>query len=420
MNPPPARPSTGSMTWTHPTLATRLGLLASLYLAQGLPYGFFTQALPVVMREQGMSLAAIGLSALLYLPWALKFIWAPLLDRTPASRFGRRRQWIVPLQAIAVLSLLALAAHAPTDGIGALVTLILVINFVAATQDIATDGLAVSLLRPAERGLGNGVQVAGYRVGMIIGGGALLVVFHHGGWSVTFLLAAGLMALASLPILRWREPPSAAPAADAPAIGLGAALRRPGMAIWLGVLLAYKFGDAIGGQMIRPFLVDRGIGIDTIGWLLGGGGFTAGLLGAVAGGWSAGRWGRRRTVALFGACQALAVGAYALPALGLELGDGLYAICLLDEFAGGLATVALFTAMMDRCRPAAGGTDYTLQASAVVLSTGIAASLSGWIAQGLGYGGMFALSGGLSLLGAAFAGWVMQRPSGGQGSTADL
>lgn len=408
MNAPPTH--TRAFLQTGPTLATRLGLLASLYLAQGLPYGFFTQALPVVMREQGMSLAAIGLSALLYLPWALKFLWAPLVDRTPASRFGRRRQWILPLQLVAVLCLLALATRTPTDGLAPLVALILVINLVAATQDIATDGLAVSLLKPAERGLGNGIQVAGYRVGMIIGGGALLVVFHHGGWSVTFLLTAGLMGLASLPILRWREP--AEPAAETPAadgMRLRDAIRRRGMGVWLSVLLVYKFGDAIGGQMVRPFLVDRGIGLDTLGWLLGGGGFTAGLLGALAGGWSAGRWGRRRTVTLFGLCQAAAVGAYALPALGADIGGGLYALCLLDEFAGGLATVALFTAMMDRCRPTAGGTDYTLQASAVVLSTGLAASLSGWIAQGLGYGGMFALSGVLSAAGAAVAGWVMAR-----------
>lgn len=386
----------------------RLGLLGSLYLAQGLPYGFFTQALPALMRERGMSLAAVGLSALLYLPWALKFLWAPLVDRAPASRFGRRRQWIVPLQLVAVVCLGGLALHAPEQGIGPLVAVVLAINFVAATQDIATDGLAVSLLAPAERGLGNGVQVAGYRVGMIIGGGLLLVVFHHLGWGPTFALAAGLMALASLPILGWREPPPAPADADAPPASPWAFVRRPGMAGWLAVLAVYKFGDAIGGQMVRPFLVDRGFGLDTLGWLLGGGGFTAGLLGALAGGWGAGRLGRRRAVALFGGAQAIAVAAYTLPATGLAPG-ALYGLCLLDEFAGGLATVALFTAMMDRCLPASGGTDYTVQASVVVLSTGIAASLSGFVAEGVGYGAMFAASGLLSALGALAAWAVMGR-----------
>lgn len=58
----------------------KLALLTSLYLCQGLPYGFFTQALPVVMRKEGISLQLFGLTSLLALPWTLKFLWAPLVD----------------------------------------------------------------------------------------------------------------------------------------------------------------------------------------------------------------------------------------------------------------------------------------------------------------------------------------------------
>ena len=70
--------------------ARKLGLLASLYVCQGLPFGFFTQALPVLLRKQGVSLEAIGLSSLLALPWALKFVWAPLVDRYFWPGVGRR------------------------------------------------------------------------------------------------------------------------------------------------------------------------------------------------------------------------------------------------------------------------------------------------------------------------------------------
>jgi hypothetical protein len=78
--------------------ATKLGLLSSLYLSQGLPFGFFTQALPVLLRKQGMSLPDIGLTHLLALPWALKFLWSPLMDRYGSERLGRRRGYILPLQ----------------------------------------------------------------------------------------------------------------------------------------------------------------------------------------------------------------------------------------------------------------------------------------------------------------------------------
>src|SRR6185295_3670332 len=96
----------------RPPLATKLLVLGSLYLAQGLPFGFFTQALPVLLREKGLALPLIGLSSLLALPWALKFLWAPLIDGVRAPRIGRRRAVILPLQfaSAAVLATLALAA----------------------------------------------------------------------------------------------------------------------------------------------------------------------------------------------------------------------------------------------------------------------------------------------------------------------
>ncbi len=151
-------------------------LLLSLYTAQGLPFGFFTQALPVIMRQQDYALRWIGLSHLLALPWALKWLWASTVDSTYSARFGRRRSWILPLQAascivIAVLGLLG-------DGnVGWLVVGCLLTDLFAATQDIATDGMAVEQLSPRERGWGNGIQVAGYRVGMIVGSSAILILW---------------------------------------------------------------------------------------------------------------------------------------------------------------------------------------------------------------------------------------------------
>ena len=84
---------------------SRLVLLGALYISQGLPYGFFTQALPALMRQQGISLKAIGFASLLVIPWALKFLWAPLIDQLRYGRFGPRRSWIIPLQLCSVAML---------------------------------------------------------------------------------------------------------------------------------------------------------------------------------------------------------------------------------------------------------------------------------------------------------------------------
>ncbi|MCA9568174.1 MAG: MFS transporter, partial [Myxococcales bacterium] len=191
-----------------PDLRYKLVLLGSLYLSQGLPFGFMTQTVPVLLRAEGASLTTIGDTSILMAPWLLKVLWAPLVDGWGSERFGRRRSWIVPLQGLTVLLLAGLALAPPTDVVSVLLAATFVTALLASTQDIATDGLAVSLLSERERGLGNGVQVAAYRQGMVIGGGALLVVFARSGWSASFATMAGLMALATVPILLHREAPA--------------------------------------------------------------------------------------------------------------------------------------------------------------------------------------------------------------------
>jgi PAT family beta-lactamase induction signal transducer AmpG len=185
--------------------AQKLGLLATLYVSQGLPFGFFVQAMPLLLRAQGFSLGAIGMGALLTAPWSLKFLWAPVVERTHWPRLGRRRSWLLPLQIAAVTTLVGLALLPVERSPALLLGGFLALNLIAATQDIAADGLAVDMLRPADRGVANGIQVAGYRVGMIVGGGALLVVYERVGSSVTYLVMAGLIVVASLPTLFIRE-----------------------------------------------------------------------------------------------------------------------------------------------------------------------------------------------------------------------
>ncbi len=383
------------------TTLAKLGLLGSLYFSQGLPFGFFTQALPVLLRQRGASLADIGLSSLLALPWALKFVWAPLVDRFAWSRLGRRKSWILPLQFGSLAILLALALAGTRLPMAWLLAAVLSLNLLAATQDIATDGLAVDSLSASERGFANGVQVAGYRVGMIVGGGALLIWHQRLGFSGTFLAMALLLAVATLPVLLSAEPP--APAARTPGSSrLPHFLRRPGAARLLALLLAYKGGDAFATSMLRPFLTDTGLGLESIGWLLGTLGFSAGLLGALCGGALMNRFERKRALIGFGLLQAASVAGYASLALGQPSLTALSLACGAEYFAGGMATAALFTCMMDWCSREESGLDYTVQASAVVIATGAASACAGFSAQHFGYFAHFCLALGLSLLGLAF------------------
>ncbi|MCH9687075.1 MAG: MFS transporter, partial [Deltaproteobacteria bacterium] len=308
------------------------------------------------------------------------------------------------LQLTSAFVLLALALADPAQSLTWLLVGVLLTNLLAATQDIATDGLAVDLLQHHERGLGNGVQVAGYRVGMIVGGAALLVAFEHLGWAWTFGGAAVLMLLATVPVWRFREPARPAQPTAAPASVLDA-LRRflgdPRRRRWLVVLALYKSGDYLGTSMLRPFFIDRGLGLTDLGVLMGAAGFSAGLLGALLGGAAVGRLGRRRALLVFGTLQAISVASYAL--VTTTTGAWLYAPVIFEHLATGMATAVLFTMMMDRCRPDHAATDYTLQASVVVLASGLAAALGGTTAQLLGYGPNFVLGGLLSLVAVGIA-----------------
>lgn len=406
----------------------KYGLLTALYFSQGLPFGFFTRALPVMLRQRGVSLEGVGLSSMLFVPWALKFLWAPLVDRFYHPSVGRRRSWIIPLQFANVLLLAGLGIWQPEGSLAILLTTIFLINFVSASQDIATDGLAVELLNANERGIGNGIQVAAYRIGMVFGGGVLLILEDVVGWTTTFILMAILLLIATLPISLFQEPP---PPTDPPPRGtprrghllkpLVDFARSPGGATVFVLLFAFRFGDVLASAMFKPYLADLGFSRGDIGWISGLAGSVAGLTGALTGGLLIVPLGRVRALVSFTVLQALFIAAFGffvlahppLPqevvqaAQGTSLVDpsstlwwGVMVLSAAEEFVSSLATAALFTCMMDWCREGHAASDYTLQASFEVILKGIAATFSGLAAAQLGYAGLFMLGAGLCLMGA--------------------
>ncbi|KPQ39253.1 MAG: RhtX/FptX family siderophore permease [Phormidium sp. OSCR] len=187
----------------HP--AFKVVLLSSLYTSQFLPSAFFFQALPIFLRQQGVSLQVIGLMGLLTLPWMLKFLWAPLIDRYGFRRWGHYKSWIIIFQILKVMALIACASIDASNSVLLFGGVFIVVTL-AATQDIATDALAVRLLAPHERGWGNGIQSAGRPIGGILGGGVMLLVLDQLGWSLSVgILAAGVL-VALLPLFWYQEP----------------------------------------------------------------------------------------------------------------------------------------------------------------------------------------------------------------------
>ena len=362
-------------------------LLVTLYTSQYIPTTFFIQTVPVFMRQQNMSLGEIGFLGLLVIPSALKFLWSPLVDRYSLPKLGHYRGWIICLQSLLVMTLLVAATLNVQTGITGLIVCMFLAFLFSGSQDIATDALAVNLLSPQERGIGNSIQASGNFLGAIIGGGAALILLERVGFSQILVLMAIALLLCLIPILLYQER-SLTTATNSIQSYFHPFLRffsRPHMGFWLLTILLYMISENVSGTLIRPLLVDRRLSLSDIGWLLGIASYVARIVAALIAGVLITRWGRKRSLIVFGIIANLATLSYILPAIGVADPVILYSICMLVSGLQSMAYTALLTAMMDRSNPATAGTDYTTQISAVFIGIVITSVLSGVIADRIGY-----------------------------------
>jgi len=377
----------------------RVLVLGLLYMVQGLPFGFQVGALPVFLYDQGVDIQSIGYATALALPWALKIVWAPVVERF-GGQSGHRRRWILPLQAGMVVAFLVASQLSLPDMLPQLMGLLLLLNFMTATQDIAVDGLAVDLLPPEDLGVGNAAQVVGFKVGMTIAGGVLVWLTGRIDWSGAFVCMAVLVAIVALVLAMVSEPAGDHGADPGPTESvlrilqsLWDAVRVPGTTLMLAVIATYKMGESIIDVMFKPFLMEHGILASQLGLWMGTWGMGASILGSVAGGMLAMRF-RLLPLLLFAGSVRLVP---ELGQLGLAMGlievgpSSVIAITLAEHFAGGILTTVMFASMMGWVDRRIGATHFTLLASVEVWGKSVSAFVSGLIAEYLGYSGAFAI-----------------------------
>lgn len=381
-----------------------LPLLFVLYFCQGLPGGFLARALPAILRQEGLSLTAVGFAGALSLPWTLKVLWAPLVDRFGHAGFGRRKTWLVPAQAGLLAMTLVLASIEPRDGLWLVALAFLVLNVFAATQDVAVDGLATDLLRDRELAPGNAAQVSGFKLGNLVGGGVLLSVTAWVGWSGAFGVMAALLGVALAMVLAFREPPSRASADTLGGVlrALWAALRRRGAWPWLFLVFA-KFGETFGGALTTPMLTDHGFSLPLIGVVDGTVGSLATIGGAALGGVVAWRRGWASLLALAATVQGLAL-------VGLGLYSTLHVTPLgyaivggLENAAGGAVAVAVFHLAMSWREDGAAAAQFTVAQVVYMSGSLLASPLAGITADRVGYLPVMVAGGAMTLVLAALA-----------------
>jgi len=371
----------------------RFGQLLALYAAQGLPFGFATTFIPLMLAGRtDFSYAKATLIQIAAFPWFLKPLWAPLVDTRHLPGLGRRRSWILPSQALLAISI---AAFSRIDFAGSLTTIaaaVALFNLLASLQDTAVDGLAVELLSPAQRGLGNVAQVGGYKLGMLLGGSGLVALGARVGAPAALLSMSLLVALLWLVPWRMSEPPrqrAAQSLEQRPSQALLPMLRHFRQRAWWPSLLfiaTVKLGEAAMGGVLKPWLVrEAGQTATRAAFVVGVLGGGASLLGSVIGGLLAGRFDRRRLLRILALIQT--VGSLVLAVVALSMRDRpslLTAAIVLQHLCVGLLTPVLFAWLMDLSDPVSGATHYTVLATVELFSRTAGTTLSGPLSDALG------------------------------------
>jgi MFS transporter, PAT family, beta-lactamase induction signal transducer AmpG len=386
-------------------------LLASLYVAQFMPVAFFGQTIPVFLRQQGVSLELIGLTSLLSLPWMLKVLWSPLIDRYGWTKWGHYKFWIVLMQslmgiAIAVCAFLDLETNFNLLIVG----MLLAITF-AATQDIATDALAIEILKPSERGLGNSIQGAGAYLGGIFGGGVILILLDAWGWNKSLLVMASGVFLLIFPVLFHHENVTSLKTEHQLSWSvLVEFFQQPGMVRWILILVVYMMGITIASTMSLPLLVDLGMSMKDIGVMNGIVSFGGGFVGSILGGFLIKLLGRKSGLIIFGILMAVAIALWTLPTLGFTSLPVLYLVAIGLHFSYSMACIPMFAIAMDYSRRGNAGFDYTLQVTIIFIGSMLAGSFSGFIARACGYLGAFAIAALLCLVGVLLVTTLDEKP----------
>ena len=330
-------------------------MLAILILAaaSGFPNQITESVLQAWLKDSGASNTTIGVMSYVALPYLLKFLWAPFVDRYSLPLLGRRRGWMLAMQLALAAAIAATALQHPGVSLAPIAVCALAIVFFSATQDIAIDAYRADVSLPSERGLAAAAANLGYRSASWIAVAVALVIADHFGWRLAFLILAAAMALFAVATVRapashnTYQPRSLSESVVAP---LRELLGTPSALTLLAVVLLFKVGDAFANKLFTPFMMDVGFSKTEIAVIVKALFTASSLVGSVLGGILMVRLGLLRSMLAFGVLQAVSNLLYCALALAGKNWLIMVAAVTIEHLAaamGGIALVALIMALCD-------------------------------------------------------------------------
>jgi len=401
-----------------PYLNRRVIVVLLLGFASGLPLLLSFGTLSAWLREADVERSAIGLFSLVGLPYALKPLWAPLMDglRLPilTDMLGRRRGWMVLSQGMLMLAIGGLALSNPGDAPFLMAGFAVLVAFFSASQDIVIDAYRIETLNEDEQGIGAAAVTYGYRAGMLVAGAGALILADMWTWTHAYLAMAILVLVGTVTILLSPEPPG--PEGDAAPVSrkrrtLGQWLAdfvvapflefatRPGWLVILLFIVTFKLGDAFLSIMTNPFYIDLGFTKTEIAEVTKLFGLIALAVGLFIGGLLI-RWtGLLNALLISGVLQAASnfVFAYQVVA-GNDVGVLTITIAV-ENVTGGMGTAAFVAYLSSLTNTAFTATQYALLSAFMAFGRTLLSSPSGYLVDFVGWLDFFILSVGVAVPG---------------------
>ena len=380
----------------------RVLLILPLGFASGLPLLLTFSTLSAWFATTGVSRAMIGTFALVSMPYALKFLWSPLIDRLPPPiPIGRRRGWGIAIQLALIAATLALGACNPKVELARMASLAILVAFLSASQDVVIDAYRIEILTPEQQGPGAAMIQTGYRIGLLVAGAGALIIAARWGWFAAYATIAALLSVGMLVFIFGPEP---APAPDV-RLHAGATrwdafrewlatavtgpfadfMRRPMWPAIVVFIVGYKLGEAMAGVMAMPLYISLGFTLNEIAAVSKLVGFIATVAGALVGGVVTSKLGVMRALILCGILQSAGNLFYVLQAVGGHRLDYLALCVAAENLSGAMAGTALVAYLSDLCSPAFTATQYALLSSLAAVGRTMVASSGGVLADRLGW-----------------------------------
>jgi PAT family beta-lactamase induction signal transducer AmpG len=381
--------------------------------ASGLPNPLSESTMQAWLTDLGLSNTKIGLLMYVALPYLLKPLWAPLLDRYTVPWLGRRRGWILTFQLLLACAIASLAFFGGAHQLTMIALVLLAVVFLSASLDIVIDAYRTDVARPEERGLAAAATNLGYRALSYGSLSVALIVADHVSWRAAFLTLAGAMAVISLATV-WAPEPDDPRGAKLPTLGetivtpLKELFAVPGVVALIVLLLCYKVGDAFALKFFTAFMQHTGFTKTEIGLAVKAVLTTGAMLGALLGGIWMIKLGLRRSMLIFAILQGLTnLGYLLLHYLGKNYGVMLGAVAL-DALASGMGNIASVALMMALCDRRFSAFQYALLSMVALLPRYTLGGPAGYLADVAGWGGYYLTSFALAIPGVVLV-LVMRR-----------